>query len=253
MGLKEYRKKRNFKATPEPTGGAKQRKGGLRFVVQKHQASHLHYDFRLEVDGVLKSWAVPKGLSLNPKDKRLAMMVEDHPFDYRTFEGTIPEGNYGAGTVMVWDQGEVTALETDDRAASEDELRKGIEKGRVSFLLHGEKLNGEFSLVRMNRGEKNAWLLMKKGDDYARDEDVLEQDRSVVTGRDLDEIAAGAKPKKTRRARSVKQRTASRTAMPREEVSAIARKPSHLTSKIQPSRSKGASTRVASMGVTRAP
>jgi bifunctional non-homologous end joining protein LigD len=202
MALEEYRKKRKFTKTPEPTGGKSKRGTGLKFVVQKHAASRLHYDFRLEVDGVLKSWAVPKGPSLNPKDKRLAMMVEDHPFDYRTFEGTIPEGNYGAGTVMVWDQGEVVGVESKDRAGSERELRDGLEKGRLSFVLQGEKLRGEFSLVKMNRRGENAWLLMKKRDEFASEEDVLAEGRSVISGRNLDEIAEGARPKKRTRTQS---------------------------------------------------
>jgi bifunctional non-homologous end joining protein LigD len=207
MGLNEYRKKRRFDETPEPAGGKPGRRGGLRFVVQKHHASRLHYDFRLEVDGVLKSWAVPKGPSLNPKDKRLAMMVEDHPFDYRDFEGTIPEGNYGAGAVMVWDHGEVVGTENADRDDSERELREGLKQGRLSFKLQGEKLNGEFSLVRLARGEKNAWLLIKKNDDHVSDADVLRQDRSVLTGRTLDEIAAGAPRKRAPKAAPKKATT----------------------------------------------
>src|SRR3979490_3291590 len=181
MGLQLYSKKRNFKSTPEPKGKKIRTGKALEFVVQRHRASHLHYDFRLEMEGVLKSWAVPKGPSLNPKDKRLAMMVEDHPFDYRSFEGTIPAGNYGAGTVIVWDEGEVTGIESTDRNGSESELREGIKLGRVSFVLLGEKLRGEYSLVRLKRGGENAWLLIKKNDEFASDDDVASQDRSVIS------------------------------------------------------------------------
>src|SRR5438132_14072783 len=138
MPLEEYRRKRRFKETPEPPPKV-EAKSGHRFVVQKHRASHLHYDFRLEMEGVLKSWAVPKGPSLNPGDKRLAMMVEDHPLDYRTFEGTIPAGNYGAGTVMVWDEGTYCARQTADRVEGERLLREGLAKGHLSFVLNGQK------------------------------------------------------------------------------------------------------------------
>jgi bifunctional non-homologous end joining protein LigD len=196
MSLAEYRKKRSFRRTPEPTGG-KGGRGPLRFVVQKHHASRLHYDFRLELDGTLKSWAVPKGPSLDPADKRLAMMVEDHPLDYRTFEGVIPEGNYGAGRVIVWDQGTYHAPNAADRRGTERAVRDGLARGRVSFVLDGEKLRGEFALVKLRRGAPNAWLLIKHGDEFATPDDVTAAERSVVSGRTLDDIDAGP-PKRVR-------------------------------------------------------
>ncbi|MGE5141489.1 MAG: non-homologous end-joining DNA ligase [Rudaea sp.] len=195
MPLSQYRSKRNFKRTPEPNGGEPRGPGKSRplvFVVQKHRASHLHYDFRLEMEGVLKSWAVPKGPSLNPADRRLAMMVEDHPFDYRTFEGTIPEGNYGAGTVIVWDQGTYHATGVTDRSESERTLLSGLRKGHLDFVLYGQKLQGEFSLVKMKGREENSWLLIKKKDQYASTKDVTEEEQSVESGRSLDEVEAAA-------------------------------------------------------------
>lgn len=163
----------------------------LRFVVQKHQASQLHYDFRLELDGALKSWAIPKGPSLDPGDKRLAMMVDDHPLDYRDFEGVIGEG-YGAGTVMVWDEGLFVALGQSDREGSEEAFRRGLELGQFTFILFGQKLEGEFALVRFKRAGEKTWLLMKKRDSYASTEDVTEQDRSVRSGRSMEEIQSGS-------------------------------------------------------------
>jgi bifunctional non-homologous end joining protein LigD len=189
MSLQTYRAKRRFERTPEPAGKPRRGHGSLRFVVQKHEASRLHYDFRLELDGALKSWAVPKGPSLNPADKRLAIMVEDHPLDYRKFEGTIPEGNYGAGTVMVWDEGTYEPVEAWDRAANIKRVREELEGGHLRFILHGHKLQGQFSLVKLKRGKGNEWLLFKHRDDFSGDEDVLEQDRSAVSRRTLEQIA----------------------------------------------------------------
>jgi bifunctional non-homologous end joining protein LigD len=200
MSLTLYKKKRSFKDTPEP--GAKKKtvsKKGLTFVVQKHAASQLHYDFRLEMESVLKSWAVPKGPSMNPEDKRLAMMVEDHPYDYRGFEGTIPAGNYGAGTVMVWDEGSYEALGHEEEPVKKQEkiLLEELKKGDVKIVLHGEKLKGAFALVRMKGKGDNSWLLIKKVDDEASETDITKKDRSVKTGRSLDEIAGKEKIKKT--------------------------------------------------------
>lgn len=182
MGLADYKKKRSFKDTPEPTGG-EAASGELRFVVQKHDATRLHYDFRLEMAGVLKSWAVPKGPSLNPQDKRLAMMVEDHPYDYRNFEGIIPKGNYGAGTVIVWDEGTFTPLEpSGDKKTDEKSLLKQLKSGSLKVTLHGSKLKGEFALVKLKNGrEENAWLLIKHKDKYAKETDITLKDKSVIS------------------------------------------------------------------------
>ncbi|MXV50663.1 3'-phosphoesterase [Pedobacter sp. HMF7647] len=164
MSLKKYSEKRNFEETSEPKAEIKKSTKKLRFVVQRHHASRLHYDFRLEMDGVLKSWAIPKGPSLNPSDKRLAMMVEDHPYDYRTFEGTIPEGNYGAGTVSVFDEGTYEPLREN---VDEKGLLKELKQGDLKFILHGNILKGEFALVRFKNAEDNSWLLIKHKDDHA--------------------------------------------------------------------------------------
>ena len=161
--------------------------GSLVFVVQKHQASRLHYDFRLELDGVLKSWAVPKGPSLNPQEKRLAIMVEDHPFEYRTFEGVISGGEYGAGEVIVWDQGSYTPLVGKTKVAMQDQVRKQLNQGALRFLLFGEKLRGEFALIRQQRLGEKAWLPIKKRDRYASDAAITLQERSVITGKRLGE------------------------------------------------------------------
>jgi len=194
MALSKYKEKRSFTKTPEPKGG-KAEGNELRFVVQKHDATHLHYDFRLEMRGTLKSWAVPKGPSTDPEIKRLAMMVEDHPYDYRTFEGTIPEGNYGAGTVMVWDEGTYEALDHEKESTKDQEkiLLAELKKGDVKIVLHGEKLKGAFAVVKMHKGGKdpgeNAWLLIKKKDNAASDIDITKKDKSVKTKRSLTQIA----------------------------------------------------------------
>ncbi len=201
MALTLYKKKRSFKDTPEPTGG-KASGPGLRFVVQKHAATRLHYDFRLEMEGVLKSWAVPKGPSLNPQDKRLAMMVEDHPYDYRTFEGIIPEGNYGAGTVIVWDEGTYEALVGGTKKEQEKSLLQQLKKGSLKFRMNGSKLKGEFALVKLKNAEGNAWLLIKHSDKYAGENDITKKDKSVVSGKSLESVKKtskniwGSSPKK---------------------------------------------------------
>jgi len=179
MTLKDYTKKRDLKKSTEPAAKKKKAsKADLIFCVQKHDATHLHYDFRLEMDGVLVSWAIPKGPTLDPDVKRLAIHVEDHPYDYKDFEGVIPSG-YGAGTVMVWDQGTYELLDG------------SIEKGKISFVLHGEKLKGHFSLAKMKNSDKdNEWLFFKAKDAYAAGKDILKKNKSVLTDRTLDEIKA---------------------------------------------------------------
>ncbi len=166
MSLTKYQQKRNFSNTTEPKNIKKTSSGSLSFVVQRHHATNLHYDFRLEIDGVLKSWAIPKGPSLNPKDKRLAMMVEDHPVDYKNFEGEIPKGNYGAGTVFIFDEGSYESLNS-DRKKDEKEIRNGLKSGSLKIKLNGKILKGEFALVKIKNSEQNAWLLIKHSDEFA--------------------------------------------------------------------------------------
>jgi bifunctional non-homologous end joining protein LigD len=187
--LEEYRRKRRFDRTPEPAGEGPRRRGQA-FVVQKHAARRLHYDFRLEIDGVLKSWAVPKGPSLSPADKRLAVQTEDHPLEYAHFEGVIPEGSYGAGTVMVWDRG---TYELEGLGSASEQ----VARGEIKFNLHGEKLRGGFVLVKLRRSEKgNEWLLIKHKDAFADPKwSIEEHDGSVLTGRLLEEISKELPPK----------------------------------------------------------
>ncbi|HEX9150886.1 MAG TPA: DNA polymerase ligase N-terminal domain-containing protein [Flavobacterium sp.] len=188
ISLNKYNQKRNFNSTVEPEGAIKKSTTELVFVMQKHAASHLHYDFRLEMDGVLKSWAIPKGPSMNPAEKRLAIMVEDHPYDYKDFEGIIPEGNYGAGTVMIWDNGTYTLADGEEAENVEKKLKSDLAKGHLSFILNGKKLKGEFALVELKTKQDNSWLLIKKNDQYASTEDILEQDRSVISDRTLESL-----------------------------------------------------------------
>lgn len=188
MPLEPYKKKRDFKNTPEPAGdGAVATDGKLHFVIQKHQASHLHYDFRLENHGVLRSWAVPKGPSMDHAVKRLAMEVEDHPIDYQHFEGTIPEGNYGAGTVMIWDNGEYFVDEQLSAKDNDKKIAEDLAKGHLNFYLNGKKLHGKFTLFKLRGRKGNEWLLMKKTDEYAN-KPIPHENESVVSGRTLEEI-----------------------------------------------------------------
>ncbi len=192
MNLKKYFQKRNFRATPEPKN-AKAPSGPhrLKFVVQEHHATALHYDFRLEMDGVLKSWAVPKGPSMNPHDHHLAIHTEDHPYDYRNFEGVIPEGNYGAGNVIIWDEGWYEPRAED---GSQKTLLADLKKGHITFILHGQKLKGEFALIRMpDAQEDDAWLLIKKTDEYATTADITQQSESIKTHRHVDDLGAHGK------------------------------------------------------------
>lgn len=191
--LAEYQRKRDFTRTAEPKGGSAPSRQKLAFVIQKHAASHLHYDLRLELDGVMKSWAVPKGPSVDPSVKRLAMEVEDHPIEYNTFEGTIPKGEYGGGTVMLWDRGTYAYGGSDPDPM--EGLRHGYRKGDFKFVLHGKRVRGSWVLVRTRRDQRGRaqWLLIKHRDEYAvPDSDVTEEHQtSVATGRTMQEIAEG--------------------------------------------------------------
>ncbi|MDQ5987773.1 MAG: Multifunctional non-homologous end joining protein LigD [Syntrophus sp. SKADARSKE-3] len=188
MELKDYTTKRKFEETPEPKPGAHPQGEKLVFVVQKHAARALHYDLRLEMEGVLKSWAVPKGPSMNPSVKRLAVMVEDHPFDYREFEGVIPEHNYGAGSVIIWDRGVYRHTADESGKDSERLLLDGLRKGELKFVLEGEKLKGEFALIKTRKDEKS-WLLFKKKDHFATTEEIINDNRSVASHKTLEDIA----------------------------------------------------------------
>jgi len=196
--LSEYERKRDFSKTAEPSGrkraraekGSKPRRKHPRFTIQKHSATSLHYDLRLEVDGVLASWAVPKGPSLDPRDKRLAMRTEDHPMDYLEFEGVIPKGEYGGGPVIVWDRGVFQNI-SETKTGKPMKLSEAIEKGDVKFFLLGEKVKGAYALVRTSKpGEREQWLLIKKRDEGAdaRRRPTSSQPESVLTGRTIEQV-----------------------------------------------------------------
>ena len=234
-----YKAKRDFGKTPEP-GPKRARKKGNSFVIQKHAARRTHFDFRLEHDGVLKSWAVTKGPSLDPAQKRLAVRTEDHPLEYGGFEGVIPKGEYGGGPVMIWDEGTWEPIGDPD---------EGLKKGDLKFRLHGKRLKGDWVLVRMKKdrtgGKRENWLLIKKRDEYAGDgeEPTEEYDTSVKTGRTMDQIETGAnsavwtsnkaqkktpaprkvtaKPKSTRKAQNQKQRQSARARSSRRRSSRL--------------------------------
>lgn len=192
MTLKKYNEKRDFNKTAEPKEGKSKDKNRLIFVIQKHAATNLHYDFRLEMEGVLKSWAVPKGPTTDPSIKRLAMMVEDHPYDYRTFEGIIPKGQYGGGTVIVWDEGYYEPLEEfKTKKEQEKHLLKQLDSGSLKIRLYGEKLQGEFALVKTKGMAENSWLLIKHKDEYASKSDITKNEKSVKSGKTLEQVEKG--------------------------------------------------------------
>ena len=225
--LKKYKEMRDFGETPEPAGG-KPKRGKLPiFVIQKHHATQLHYDFRLEMEGVLKSWAVPKGPSYDPTVKRLAMMTEDHPYDYASFEGVIPAGNYGAGNVIIWDNGTWEFIEPGDDPV------KALQQGKLTFRLYGKKMFGEWALVKIKgRSPKgNEWLLIKHRDKYANPTvDVTEvAPRSIISNLDVDEIGAEntwqSDRKSTRRAPTLASRLAAEQKATKKPASRSSRSP----------------------------
>jgi bifunctional non-homologous end joining protein LigD len=221
MSLSEYNKKRKLNNTPEPAGG-RSTANKLQFVVQKHSASHLHYDFRLEMKGVLKSWAVPKGPSLDPAVRRSAFMVEDHPFDYKDFEGNIPKGNYGAGPVIIWDQGTFEPVQKKKtKAEQESHLLHHLHMGSIEFILHGKRLKGRFRLTHVPEHGENNWLLVKLKDGYATKKDVLQQDTSVISGLTVEAMKENSSAATWKSNRSSKETVIEKT---RRQLSASTKK-----------------------------
>jgi bifunctional non-homologous end joining protein LigD len=212
--LEEYERKRDFTATPEPKGSKRGASAALHFVVQKHRATRLHYDFRLEAGGVLASWAIPKGPSLDTHERRLAMHVEDHPYDYRSFEGIIPDGNYGAGEVIVWDEGTYTLVEGTDPVAE-------IAAGKIKFIMQGKKLRGMFTLVKIKNhaGETgDPWLLIKDKDEHVDPNyNVNDHPESAITGKTLDDIAGSPSAKRWQSNRAAQSAAASKPRAPRKQ------------------------------------
>ena len=235
MPLDEYAAKRHFENTPEPPPGKKKSKSAANpyFCVQRHDATRLHYDFRLEIDGVLKSWAVPKGPSLDPAVKHFAAHVEDHPIDYGGFEGNIPAGNYGAGSVMLWDRGTFQLL--GDASGAEQ-----IARGDLKFHLNGEKLKGDFALVHMKgRGKGNEWLILKKRDDFAQEGwDVEAHAYSVLSGRTQEEIARNLPARKTKRKTAGASDRVWQSDRPAKKTAAAAAKPATAAVKSAPRKKK---------------
>jgi bifunctional non-homologous end joining protein LigD len=245
--LKKYRSMRDFGDTPEPSGGKPKKRKLPIFVIQKHQASRLHYDFRLEMEGVLKSWAIPKGPSYDPAVKRLAMMTEDHPYDYASFEGVIPAGNYGGGNVIIWDTGTWELTEPDDPV-------KGIKSGKLAFRMYGKKIFGEWALVKIKGrpGSKgNEWLLLKHRDEFANpDVDVTElAPRSVISNLTVEEIGASKRTWQSNRPASLSGKHAPTLAGKLEAEKRSAKKKAatrRLTPASQPTRSARAPKKAAS-------
>jgi bifunctional non-homologous end joining protein LigD len=248
--LKKYKQMRDFGDTPEPAGRTKKLAKGPIFVIQKHQASHLHYDFRLEMEGVLKSWAVPKGPSYDPAMRRLAMMTEDHPYDYAAFEGVIPEGNYGAGNVIIWDQGRWEHIEPGDDPVA------ALKSGKLTFRMFGKKMFGEWALVKIrgkgSSDKGNEWLLLKHRDEFANEKvDVTKvAPRSVVSNRTIDEVSPENVWQSNRKAASRKVQTlASKLAAQDEKKKTPAKKTAAKkasTKKTSAKRARAAPSRAAS-------
>lgn len=252
--LKKYRTMRDFGETPEPSGGKPKKAKLPIFVIQKHHASHLHYDFRLEMEGVLKSWAVPKGPSYDPTVKRLAMMTEDHPYDYAKFEGVIPANNYGAGNVIIWDNGQWEFIEPGDDPV------KALKSGKLTFRMYGKKMFGEWALVKIKGryGDKgNEWLLLKHRDEFANDKiDITEvAPRSVVSNRLVDDVdpkkewqsnRPAAKSKGITLADKLEAEEKTKAGKPKRRVSSSKKKTSATAAKRAPSRPRRAPSRAAS-------